>query len=200
MNGLNLAIHALRWAATLMLAAALAGCTQHTASSSGESAVPSHSAGWQNGDPTPDEVARMLEPNVLGVSCFYDPLNPWIWNSQHMQVRGVRINALYLRGPNYTGVFGDGVIRPRLYVLTRDEQGKQEYRLLKEWTFDVNQAMPFRAKRRMTAGWGYALFLDWGDLNLTGRNVRLTINFERTDGVVISGSKKDFRVPKPDNS
>lgn len=142
----------------------------------------------------------MLESNVLGVSCFYDPFNPFIWNSEHTRVQGIKINALYLRGPHYTGVFGDGVIHPKLYVATRDEEGKLTYKLIKEWSLDVNQAMPFRAKKRMKAGWGYALFLNWGDMDLTGQSLRLTVNFERTDGIVISGSKKDFRVPKPNNT
>jgi hypothetical protein len=66
-----------------------------------------------------------------------------------------------------------------------------------EWMFDVDEALPFRCKRRMVAGWGYAIFLPWGDMNLAGREIRLTVSFERKDGVVISGSKKDFRVPKP---
>ncbi len=142
----------------------------------------------------------MLEPNVLGISCLYDGFNPWMWNTDHSQVRGVKIGALFLLGPKSTGVFGDGVIHPRLFVSTRDEKGKVIYRLVKEWTYDVGQAMPFRSKRETRWGWGYALFLPWGDIDLGGRDVRLTVSFERADGVVISGSKKDFRVPKPDKS
>lgn len=180
-----------------LLAAWVAGCTENSASQGrsdgGYTPPPGH-------EPTPDEVARMLEPNVLGVSCLYDPLSPWLWNSEHTRVCGVKINALYLQGAKYTGVFGDGVIRPRLLVAGRDEQGKVEYRLIKEWTFDVQQAMPFRAKKQTRAGWGYALFLNWGELDLGGRSVRLIVDFQRSDGIVISGSKKDFRVPKPGGS
>jgi hypothetical protein len=139
----------------------------------------------------------MIEPNVLGVSCFYDPFNPWLWNNEHTQVHGIKINALYLRGPNYTGVFGEGVIRPKLFVQYRDDEGKIQYKLIKEWSYDVDQAMPWRAKKRTKAGWGYCLLLNWGDLNLAGRSVRLTVTFERSDGVSVSGSKKDFKVPKP---
>lgn len=185
----------------LTIAIVLSGCAQNTGSPQTRPAPQASAASWQGGgEPTPEQVSQMLEPNVLGVSCFYDPFNPWIWNIQHTHVRGIKINALYLRGPNYTGVFGDGVFRPKLYVETRDEQGKQEYKLLKEWTFDVQQAMPFRSKKRMKAGWGYALFLDWGEMDLSGQSVRLTISFERKDGIVISGSKKDFRVPKQGGS
>lgn len=150
-------------------------------------------------EPTPEEVARMIEPNVLGVSCFYDPFNPWIWNEDHTQVRGVKIGAMFLLGPESTGVFGDGIILPKLFVSYRNEQGKRAYKLVKEWSFDVDQAMPFRAKRRTRWGWGYALFLPWGDIDLAGRDVRITVSFKRADGLLISGSKKDFRVPRPED-
>lgn len=147
-------------------------------------------------DPTPQQVAGMLEPNVLGVACYYDSFNPWIWNEDRTVVRGLKINALYLRGPNSIGVFGDGIIHPKLYVAYHDDQGKLAYKMVKEWTFDVQQAMPFRAKKRTKVGWGYALFLNWGDLNVQGRDVRLIVSFDRADGVMIAGSKKDFKIPK----
>lgn len=183
--------------ATLWLAIALSGCTENTGSPQTQPAQ----GGWfasarQNSDPTPEEVARMLEPNVLGISCLYSPNDPWLWNTDHTRVRGIRINALYLQGPNYTGVFGDGIIRPKLFVSTRDEQGQVQYPLIKEWSLDVDQAMLFRAKKRVRAGWGYSLFLDWGDLDLSGRTVRLIVQFERADGIMITGGKKDFQVPR----
>jgi hypothetical protein len=146
-------------------------------------------------DPKLEEVIRMREPNVVGISCLYDPFNPWLWNSERTHIKGVKVGALYLLGPESTGVFGDGVIRPRIYVLQRDQQGKADYKLLKEWSFNTQEAIPFRAKRRTRWGWGYGLFLSWGDLDLTGRDIRLIVNFERLDGLVIAGNKKDWRVP-----
>ena len=56
------------------------------------------------------------------------------------------------------------------------------HRLIKEWAFDVEQAMPFRAKKKSRWGWGYGLFLTWNDLDLRGKEVRLVITFERADG------------------
>jgi hypothetical protein len=185
----------LRLAGTVVFGAiGLAGCGQNPgAMSRPADGGPSRKAGT---DPSLDEVLRMLEPNVLGVSCFYDPFNPWIWNSEHTRVRGLKINALYLRGPNVTGVFGDGTIQPKMYVGYRDEQGIPQFKLIKEWSFDVQQAMPFRSRRRTRAGWGYSLYLNWGDLNLAGRDIRLTVEFVRNDGIKVPGSRKDFRVPE----
>jgi hypothetical protein len=82
-------------------------------------------------------------------------------------------------------------------VAHRDEQGQVQFQLAKEWSLDVQQAMPFRSKKRAHAGWAYALFLNWGELDLQGRLVRLVVEFERADGLVVTGSKKDFRVPSP---
>jgi hypothetical protein len=160
---------------------------------------PTPMSGKDDPAPTPAQVARMIEPNVLGIACLYDPFSPWIWNTEHTQVKGVRIAALYLLGPNSTGVFGDGTIHPRMYLAYKDAQGKLDYKLIKEWSFDTQQAMPFRAKKRVRWGWGYGLFLPLGDMDLTGKDIRLTVSFERIDGLVITGNKKDFRIPaKPE--
>jgi hypothetical protein len=146
--------------------------------------------------PTVEEVERMLEPNVLGVSCIYEPFNPWIRNEDRSEVRGIVIGGLYLEGPKVKGVFGDGIIRPKLFVAYRDENGKKQWKLAKKWSFDVEEAMPFRAKKEKLYGWGYSLFLNWGDLNLAGREIRMTVDFERRDGRIVRSGKKDFRVPR----
>lgn len=177
----------------VLVIAGLPGCADQNGQPSLFQAKPD--AASKVGEPTPAEVARMLEPNVLGISCLYDPFNPWIWDLDRTYVRGVKVGALYLLGPKSTGVFGDGVIRPRLTVAQRNEKGEIEQVLVKEWALDVEEAMPFRAKKRSRWGWGYGLFLTWGDINLMGRDIRLTVTFERSDGYVITGTRKDFRVP-----
>ncbi len=167
------------------LAAGAAGCNQ-----------PQKETGPAARSLPPDQIAQMLEPNVLGVSCFYDPFNPWLWNEDRSKVRGIVIGALYLQGPDSKGVFGDGIIRPKMYVAQRDEKGERKWTLLKEWDFDVQKAMPFRSKRLVRPGYGYSLFLSWGDeFDLSGREIRLIVSFERSDGLTVGSSKKDFRVP-----
>ncbi len=145
---------------------------------------------------TYDQLVRVpLEKNITSISVYYDPYNPWIRNDDRSKIIGLVLNALYLRGPDSLGAFGDGVIRPRLYVLEMVD-GKETPKLAKEWSFDVDQAMGWRSKARTVQGWGYGPRLLWKDeLDLHGKQIRVTISFERTDGMVIHSREKDFPVP-----
>ena len=145
---------------------------------------------------THEQTNRMpLEKNITAVGAFYDPYSPWIWNEDRSKMRGLIVNALYLIGPDSMGVFGDGIIRPHIYVLEGAE-GKETPKLVKEWLLDPEQAMEWRARKRTAMGWGYQLQLVWGDeLDFRGKRIRITISFERTDGRVVHSAKKDFRVP-----
>lgn len=143
------------------------------------------------------EARRNVEPNILEVIAYYDPYNPWIWTDDKSRVRGVVVGALYLGGPNRRGVFGDGTIRPRLYLRDKSAaKAEEEWKLVKEWAFSVEEAFPLRTRRPSVQGYGYVLPLAWGNLDLTGREIRLVINFERADGRVARSSKRDMRVPK----
>ena len=178
-------------AATFLL---LTACNAPGPTSTPDSTGPSTPAGAA----TPEQVAQMpLEPNVVSIATYYTPYNPWLWTPDRSRVRGIIINAFYLGGPKNLGVFGDGVIRPTMYLLDTSQQSKQPPRLLKEWSFDPNQAMPFRAKKQTAMGWGYGrLPLVWGDeLDLGGKEIRITVSFERRDGAIVHSGKKDFRVP-----
>jgi len=150
------------------------------------------------GDLSPAQVAQLLEPNVVGVAAIYDPFNPWIRSENKTAVRGAKIGALYLIGPEGKGIFGDGVIRPKLFLGKRGPLGKITWgdRPAKEWAFSVEQAIPFRSKRRNAFGWGYSLFLDWRDMDFAGKDIRIVISFERGDGAVVTSDSKDLRVPQ----
>lgn len=149
------------------------------------------------GNPTADQVRRMpIEANIIEVKAFSSSIDPWMWDEGRSRVRGVIIGALYLVGPDGRGVFGDGIIRPKVFMLVRDDQGGKKPVLAKEWAFDVDKAMPFRSKKRVIPGWGYLLPLDWGDMALAGKEIRVIVSFERRDGVVVHSGKKDHVVPK----
>lgn len=149
---------------------------------------------------TPEQVdaRRTAETNILNIYTYYNPYTPWIWNENHNRVVGVIIGALYLQGPNGRGVFGNGIIRPRLYIRDRKAANPEdEWKVVKEWSFDVDEAYLFRSIKPTVQGYGYMLPLRWGeDLNLADREVRLIISFERADGMVVRSSPRDFgRVP-----
>ena len=142
-------------------------------------------------------VARMpTEPNVTAVAAFYRSASPWGWNSDRTRVAGINVSALYLLGPKGLGVFGDGAIRPRMFVVETGKDGKKHSRLVKEWSFSVEDAVPFRTKEKKTLGWGYGIPLGFGDLDVSGREIQMVICFERNDGRLVPSSKQTFLVPK----
>lgn len=157
-------------------------------------------SGQAGAAPTPEQVAFMeTEPNISNVAVFYDPYSAWSWNEDRSRVCGIKVGPVYLIGPGGKGVFGDGVIRPKLYRLDRDPDGRVQPVLIKEWSFTVEEAVPLRIKREKALGWGYGLPLLWGDQDLLAdgiREVRVVVAFERSDGRTINSSKKDLRVPR----
>jgi len=168
-----------------LAAAALAGCE-----TPGPTSQPKRA-------PTPMQVAQMqTEPDIAAVVAIYNSTDPWIWTEDRSRVRGIVVGGLYLIGPDDKAVFGDGVIHPKLYLIEKDAEGRQKAVSAKEWSFDVDEALLLRSKKETTFGWGYLLPLDWGDLDLSGREIRMLIVFERSDGLVVkTKSPKHFRVP-----
>ena len=145
-------------------------------------------------NPTPEQIARMRDPNVLGVSAHYNSFDPWLWNESRERPRGIKV-SIYLLNEDYKGTFGDGIIRPRLYV-REFKDGKSTWVLAKEWSFTPEETVPWRSRQRRVWGWGYGLLLVWEDLaKLAGREVRMIIEFERADGRRVSSGKHDLRVP-----
>jgi len=146
---------------------------------------------------TTEEVMDMpLEEDIRRVAALYPSVNPWIYTDDRSRVRGVILSGLYLAGPEQLGVFGDGIIRPRVYVLDTDKKNPKPPQLVKEWSFDPEQALPFRSKRRKMVGYGYRFHLFWGDeIDLAGKDIRVTVVFERRDGTLIHSGQKEFRVP-----
>lgn len=136
-------------------------------------------------------------PNITGIVPIYG-MYPWLWNRERTRVVGISVGGLFLKGPDGKGVFGDGVIHPRLYEMRRNaDTGRKEPRLIEEWTFDNEQALPWRSKEpKGPLGWGYGLRLVWNEgLDLGSREVRLVISFESSNGHVVTSSPKDMIIP-----
>jgi len=141
--------------------------------------------------PSLQQVTQMLEPDVLGVVAYYNSFDPWIWDESHSKITGIIIQALFLSGPNVKGVFGDGIIRPKMYM---NESGEQ-WKLAKEWSFDVEQSISHRSKKETMQGWGYRFDLPFDDLDLNDQAIRMVVEFDRSDGRIVRSGKKDFRTP-----
>jgi hypothetical protein len=149
-----------------------------------------------SGNPTPQQVAEMpTEPNITRVAAVFNPITAWVWTPDKTRVRGLWISGVYLIGPDGRSHFGDGTLMPRIYVLTENEEGKKVPELLKEWEYDVEAAIPFRSKRPKAWGWGYGLPLMWDEEDIGGKEIRVLIRFRRSDGLMVSASARDVRVP-----
>jgi hypothetical protein len=176
----------------LAVASGLAGC-QNTGGSRYTTTAPAM-------DPEFEKVYYMpTEPSITQVAVVYDTYSAWIWNEDRSRIRGIKVGPVYLGGPTGKGVFGDGTIRPRLYRLDRAADGNLKPTLLKEWSFNVEEARLWRMKRQTVWGWGYGLPLVWDDPSLIGPDVdqvRIVVSFERSDGRMVNSSNKDLRVPK----
>jgi len=137
------------------------------------------------------------EPRITGVRVIHPSVAAWQWTEDKQRIRGIKVGPVYLVGPEGKGVFGDGIIRPKLYRLQRTPDHRVVPELIKEWSFTVEEAIPLRIKKPYIAGWAYGLPLVWDDFDLLVgvREVRLVVEFERSDGHIVSSSRKDLQVP-----
>lgn len=179
----------------LCIGAALAlaaGCRQNTASPSSR---PSDDD--QRSARAHQEAIRGTETVILDVVAYYTTPIKWRWNQDRTRVHGVIVGALYLMGPSGKGVFGDGLIQPKLYVRNPTiRDAEKEWVLTKEWEFTPEQMMDMRSLRPTVQGYGYMLPLDWGDLDLSNRQIRIVISYKRSDGMPSPRSSvKNLVVP-----
>ncbi|MBN1491029.1 MAG: hypothetical protein JXA69_14035 [Phycisphaerae bacterium] len=148
----------------------------------------------------PVQIAQApLEPNVIEIATFFSA-NPFGPVGGSSTPGGFRIGALYLMAPNEqgqsVGVFADGIIHVYLYSVEKDAEGMSARHLVRDWTFDPVQAMPYRAKKATVLGYGYQLHCVWGDADVLGRDVEIEVHFARKDGRLITSTPKAFKVPK----
>lgn len=142
-----------------------------------------------------------LETNIISIAAFFTH-NPFGPVGGSNTPGGFRIGALYLSAPvrspegktGEEGVFADGIIHVYMYEVQGGPKTRTE-RLAREWLFDAEQARPYRSKKKTAMGYGYQLHCAWGDADVLGKNVEVQINFERTDGRVISSRRYGFKVP-----
>ncbi|HPU33624.1 MAG TPA: hypothetical protein PK184_13085 [Phycisphaerae bacterium] len=138
------------------------------------------------------------ETRILDVVAYYPTPIRWIWTEDKSRVRGIVVPAVYLVGPKGKGVFGDGILRPKILVHDRLEPDpKNEWKLVKEWELKPVDLLLLRSKEPTIQGYGYMLPLQWGDIDLGGTEIQVVITYERSDGMPAPRfSSKYLRVPK----
>lgn len=139
-----------------------------------------------------------LDSNIIRVATFYvnrpfvsfdaegDP-NP----------EGLKVTYYAVSGTTQRGAHGDGVIRFKMYAIDRRRGEEPVGRLVKTWEFTPAEARGWRVTRQSDLlGWPYQFYLNWGDVDVYGREVRIVPEFERRDGLVVRGSSRDLKVPQ----
>lgn len=135
--------------------------------------------------------------DIVGVNTFYTA-KPWVnFDSPPTNIPGGFKFTLYLTGTDSThGVFGEGTIHVDMYRV-ETEAGVETTRVhVRRWSFNTEQAYPYRAKRQVRFGRAYGFRLDWGNSDVLGEEIMIIASFERLDGRIISSQPKYLKVPK----
>ncbi len=173
-----------------MTAGLLAGCGQPQSGLDGGSSDPYRMS-------VRDVAQAPLAPDIVEVHTHYN-LFPWLqFDPADSRPQGFMISALFLvSARTEKGAFGDGVITVRLFRVERDARPRDARVLVHTWTFTPQEALPFRSTKRTVVGMGYQLRLRWPeDVDLTGEEVVVFVEFARPDGKVIRSGPKSLKVP-----
>ncbi|UCG32889.1 MAG: hypothetical protein JSU68_14645 [Phycisphaerales bacterium] len=140
-----------------------------------------------------------LRRDIVQVKKFY-PGSPWLSFDEagDPNPEGFKVNVYLVSAANGRGAFGDGNIIVTMYSLPGrrpDTAPPAESKLEKRWVLTPGDCMPFRATRKTVMGFGYGLRLNWGDVDVLGETILITIAFERRDGTIIKSQPQTFRVP-----
>ncbi len=173
--------------AAILCGFGVAGCT-----------APEGGTGFAAKSAKPVDVRSVgVSDNIVQIVKFW-PREPWVRFRRDIApaVDGIRTASVFLvDGATRKGMFGDGTIIVDMYQIEADEEGYEVAEKVYTWSFDAEEAMPFRSRKRTVQGWGYQLRLHWEDLDLAGQEIELRISFRRLDGQVVNSSGQRFRVP-----
>lgn len=141
-------------------------------------------------------ITPSVSTDIVQVATLYSP-EPWLnFDPVPTDVPGGLRFTLYLAPTGSPkGVFGDGTIHVEMHRVDRTADGKAEIALVRKWSFTTDEARVYRARDKRRLGWGYGMRLDWGDVDVLGREIMVIVSFERKDGRTVRGRPKYFQVP-----
>jgi len=142
-------------------------------------------------------ITNPARSDIVRVATFFNSQRIWL-NFDAPPTRepqGLKFSVFLTASDRELGVFGDGTIHVDLFQTQGTPDSAANRVHLKRWSFNAEQARPFRAKKPTRYGWGYGLRLPWGDLDVRGKEIQIIVSFERRDGRVISGLPQYLKVP-----
>jgi hypothetical protein len=137
-----------------------------------------------------------MESDVFQIIKFF-PAQMWQRRRlEDVNPNGFVVTVYLISGKTQKGAFGDGTIRIDLHAAEYDDKGLKRYVPVHAWELDPDQALPYRVKREAVPGWGYMLHLFWpDDVDVLGKEVSITLSYERSDGGIIRSRPHHNRVP-----
>jgi hypothetical protein len=146
------------------------------------------------------QVGPQARDDIVAIQ-QYPPTDPWL-RDEEGRVNGMRTRVYFLPAAGEQqvpkGIFVPGTIHAALYVLFPRPDGSYERQLAHEWDFNERGAEGFRIRRPSVMGQSYGLILRWPmELDLAGREIQITLSYQRSDGEAIARRGTRFRVPLP---
>lgn len=135
---------------------------------------------------------------IVAIRHFYAQ-RPWFHDSDG-KVIGFTVRTYFVSGETDKGVFVPGRITVTMNVLERSLEGGFDQTFAHRWTFSEREAASFRyvTDRVALLGDSYGFVLRWPpDLELMGRRIDVQFTYERTDGRIIAGPRRQFQVELP---
>lgn len=149
------------------------------------------------GDPNKSVISTSpMEADVFQIVKFF-PAQMWQRRALNdVNPNGFVVTVYLISGKTQKGAFGDGTINVELRVARHDDKGRKTYEPVHAWSLDPDQALPYRVKREAILGWSYMLHLFWpDDADVLGKEVSITLSYERSDGATVRTRPHHNRVP-----
>lgn len=143
---------------------------------------------------TPSSMDR---PDIIRVSTFYNSQRLWLnFDNPPTDVpQGLKFTVFLTGTQSELGVFGDGTLHMDMFRIDYNPDGEPTRTPVRHWSFNTQEAMPYRGKRPTRYGQGYGFRIPWGDVNVHGKEIQVTVSFERLDGTIVHGQPKGLKVP-----
>jgi hypothetical protein len=138
---------------------------------------------------------QQVRDDVVDISQFITMV-PWRWDEEAGGVTGMNVRVYLVSAQTGRGTFVSGDLVVHLDVLVPQRDGSYVRQTLHTWTFDEQEAYGFRVTKPSIMGASYGLILTWPpEIDVGGREVQLTFEYQRRDGqlIVRRGSRK--KVP-----
>jgi len=131
---------------------------------------------------------------ILAVKTFYD-LKPWLtFDSRHgPNPDGLKFNLYLISQRTGRAVHTVGNLGATLHTLHYDRDGNCQRTLACQWRHDLRDVP--RTRKEFQVGWVYQPRLWWGQADVLGKEVELTVWYEAPDGRRVVGRTKTLQVP-----